>query len=153
MSKVRIDLDVIVVQVWILSPLQHARTMSNRLKTLLGTGDGKLDHRSGLGKSVKSLNILWDVTHLLRAQFEVVSLIGHKGAKLHGEESGALSLNQWQLPVLKVDVVHLLKVLIDGSFHVSTGLLVLPGEAVVLGIETALDILPLECLDGVDLVI
>lgn len=43
-----IHLDAIVVEVWILVPLQHLNTMLNALNTSLGAGNGKLDHSSSL---------------------------------------------------------------------------------------------------------
>jgi hypothetical protein len=49
-----INLHAEVLHVRILGPLEHTDTMSDGLKPLLGSSNGKLDHGSGLNRLASS---------------------------------------------------------------------------------------------------
>jgi hypothetical protein len=109
MAKVRISM-----------PLEHTNSMLNSSKSLLGTGDCKLDH----GRS------------LLRAQLVLVTLVGIDDAKFHGEVAFTSGLDERKIPKLKADVVFLDEVVIDGDVLSRIVLTVLQREHKVLCMHT-----------------
>jgi hypothetical protein len=132
-----LNLKTEIVKITIIVPLQHTNTMLDRRNTILWSSDGELNHSSSL----------------IRAQLEVVSLIGAQCGKLHGHVRISAHVNQWKIPELQGNVVGFVEVIIDADIFLGVLVTILELEESVLAVSTALNWRPSELLDGVDLVI
>lgn len=126
-----------MLQVAVLSPLQHTNAVRDGGKALLWSGDSKLDHGCSL----------------IGAKLEGVALVGHNGAKLHGKMASLAGLDEWKIPELKGNIVSTTEVLIDADVFLGTSLTVLELEEGILGVSTTLLGLEGKLLNGVLLII
>lgn len=89
--------------------------MVDRINSLLWTSDSELDHGSSLKKLAVGISKGEEETYLIGAKLVLVLLVGNKCAQLHGEVTISLSLNQWQLPVLNVNLILSLEEIVDSD--------------------------------------
>jgi hypothetical protein len=75
-SLLGVDLESIVLQVWITSPVEEANTLLNGGPALLGESDSELDH----------------VGSLCIAQLRVIALIGVNAEDIHGHVDRTLGI-------------------------------------------------------------
>jgi hypothetical protein len=122
LPQIRLSCSQLCLKIVILVPLQHANSMLDSLKALLGLSNSKFDH----------------VSSLIRWQFVLKLLIRLDGAEFYWEETVASSLNQGQEPELESNVVLLNKVIVDCDLLGSNvaSLLLLQSELCILCMYT-----------------
>jgi len=139
-----VDLSAIIVKVLVRVPLEHVDAVVNSLQTLLRAGDCKLDHGS----------------RLFRRQLVTISAAGYKSANLHREISITGGADQRSHPVLKSNIVCLVKVVEDRGGPLGEGsiqlLMFLQTEKLSRGSDTRSKglriLLPSGLLDGILLI-